>query len=308
MLGVLAIDARESRSEVEAEAVDTHFLVPVAQAVHYHAQHIRMAKFECVSGTRKIAVVPLHPGRQIVIRLVVDSPKTEGRPRLVALGSMIIDNIKNNLDAGVVHLLYERLEPAEPLCSEIFGMRCEEPDRVIAPVVAQAVLDQMVVMDESMDRQKLDRRDAEVAQIGYDRCRREACEGATYGIADLRVAHREPFGVHFIDDGFVPRTLIRPPSPGKGRVNDPAFRNERRTVPIVEGQILRVVAYPVAEQGVIPFKRTDKCFGIGVDEQLMVVEAVARLGFVRSVYPIAIKLTGPHVRQVAMPDLMRVFR
>jgi len=45
MLGVLAIDARESRSEVEAEAVDTHFLVPVAQAVHYHAQHIRMTKF-----------------------------------------------------------------------------------------------------------------------------------------------------------------------------------------------------------------------------------------------------------------------
>src|SRR3954468_1461854 len=267
-----------------------------------------MTKFERVSGAREIAVVPFHPGRQMVIGFVVDSPKTEGRPRLVALGSMVVDNVKDNLDASIMHLLYERLEPAEPLCSEIFGMRCEEPDRVIAPVVAQAALNQMVVMDESMDRQKLDRRDAEVAQIGHDRCRREACEGATHGIADLRMAHREPFGVHFIDDGFVPRTLIRPPSPGKGRVDNLAFRNERRTVPIVEGQILRLVAYPVAEQGVVPFKRTDECFGIGVDEQLMVVEAVACLGFVRSIYPIAIKLTRPHVRQVAMPDLMRVFR
>src|SRR3954454_18295332 len=119
---------------------------------------------------------------------------------------MVVDNVKDNLDAGIMHLLYERLEPAEPLCSEIFGMRCEEPDRVIAPVVAQAVLDQMVVMDESMDRQEFHRRDADVAQIGRDRCRREACEGATHGIADLWNPHRDKASVHFIDDGFVPRT------------------------------------------------------------------------------------------------------
>src|SRR5271166_2872030 len=74
MLGVLAIDARESRGEVEAETVDTHFLFPVAQAVHYHAQHIRMAELEGVTRAGEIAVVPLRPGLQTVIGLVVDSP------------------------------------------------------------------------------------------------------------------------------------------------------------------------------------------------------------------------------------------
>ena len=237
-----------------------------------------------------------------------NSPKAEGRPQLVAFGSVVVDNVEDDLDAGVVHLLYERLEPAEPLCSQIFGMRREEPDRVIAPIIAQAALDQMAVLDERMDREELDRRNAEVAQICHDRCRREAGERAAHGVPDLRVAHREPLDVQFVDYGLVPRTLIRPPSPGEGRVDHPAFRNERRTVAIVEGQILRVVAHPVAEQSVVPFERADERLGVGVDEQLVVVEAVARLGFVRSVHPIAIELTRPHVRQVAMPDLMRVFR
>jgi hypothetical protein len=102
--------------------------------------------------------------------------------------------------------------------------------------------------------------------------------------------------------------LIRLPPPGEGRVDHRAFRNERRTVAIVEGQILRVVAHPVAEQSVVPFERADEGLGVGVDEQLVVVEAVARLGFVRSVHPVAIELTRPHVRQVTMPDLMCVFR
>src|SRR5271166_7169557 len=67
MLVVLAIDARECRGEVEAETIDTHFLAPVAQAVHYHAQHIRMARLECVSCAGEIAVVTLRPGHQGII-------------------------------------------------------------------------------------------------------------------------------------------------------------------------------------------------------------------------------------------------
>jgi hypothetical protein len=37
--------ARQRRRQVEAEAVDMHLLDPVAQAVHHHAQHHRMATF-----------------------------------------------------------------------------------------------------------------------------------------------------------------------------------------------------------------------------------------------------------------------
>src|SRR5271165_7579807 len=115
MLAVLAIDTRESGREVEAETIDTHFLGPVAQAVHDHAQHIRMAKLERVPRAGEIAVIPLRLGHQVVIGLVVDSPKAEGRPQLVAFGSVVVDNVEDDFDAGVVYLLYERLELAEPL-------------------------------------------------------------------------------------------------------------------------------------------------------------------------------------------------
>ena len=48
MLVVFAVDARESRGEVEAETIDAHFLMPVAQTVHYHAQYIGMAEFDAL--------------------------------------------------------------------------------------------------------------------------------------------------------------------------------------------------------------------------------------------------------------------
>jgi hypothetical protein len=48
-LGVLAIRRARVRGEVEAETVDTHFLFPVAQAVHYHLRStLGMAQLERV--------------------------------------------------------------------------------------------------------------------------------------------------------------------------------------------------------------------------------------------------------------------
>ena len=41
----------------------------------------------------------------------------------------------------------------------------EEADRVVAPVVRQPLLEQMAVVDEGVDRQQLDRGDAERLQM-----------------------------------------------------------------------------------------------------------------------------------------------
>ena len=308
MFVVFAVDARESRGEVEAETIDAHFLMPVAQAVHYHAQHIRVAELERVSRAGEIAVVTLGPGHQGVVGVVVDPPKAERRSQLVAFRSVVVNHVEDDLDAGVVHLLYERFEPSEPLCSQIVGMRREESDRIISPIVAQSTIDQMAVMDERMDRQKFDRGNAEVAQISNDRWRRQAGKRAAYAVPDLWVTHRVPLDVQFVDYGFVPRMLIRPPSPGERGIDHLAFRQKRRAVAVVEGQILRIVANPVSEQGVVPRERTDERLGVGVDQQFMMVEAMARLRLIRSVHPIAIELPRPHVRQVTVPYLVRVFR
>jgi hypothetical protein len=67
-----------------------------------------------------------------------------------------------------------RLSPAWQLAREcraarVAVVRGEEGDRVVAPVVAQAALDEVVVVDELVHRHQLDGRDAEAAQVLDDR-------------------------------------------------------------------------------------------------------------------------------------------
>ena len=59
--------------------------------------------------------------------------------------------------------------------------------RVVAPVVAQPLLEQVTVVEEGVDRQQLDRGDAEVLEVGDHRRRGEAGVGA----AQLRAARRD---------------------------------------------------------------------------------------------------------------------
>ena len=49
-------------------------------------------------------------------------------------------------------------------------------------------------------------------------------------------------------------------------------------------------------------------FGIGIEQQLVMIEAVAAFGLVGAGNPVAIDLTGHHFRQVDMPDIVGDFR
>ena len=62
----------------------------------------------------------------------------------------------------------------------------------------------------------------------------------------------------------------------------------------------------VAEQRFRPFQLAHQLFGVGVDEQLVGVEAMTVLRVVGPVHAIAIDLTGVGVGQVAVPDLVGV--
>ncbi|WP_220089816.1 hypothetical protein, partial [Lonsdalea populi] len=46
----------------------------------------------------------------------------------------------------------------------VLVVRGEEPDRVVAPVVAQPLLDEMAVLHELVDRHQLDRGDAKLLE------------------------------------------------------------------------------------------------------------------------------------------------
>jgi hypothetical protein len=48
--------------------------------------------------------------------------------------------------------------------------------------------------------------------------------------------------------------------------------------------------------------------GVRIEQQLVGIEAMARVGFVRAMNAVAIELTRPDIRHVAVKDLVGVFR
>src|ERR1700730_12717052 len=57
-----------------------------------------------------------------------------------------------------------------------------------------------------------------------------------------------------------------------------------------------------------PAKAAVQRFGIGIEEQLMGVEAVPAAGIVRTIDAITIERARPRIGQIAMPDLIAAFR
>ncbi len=112
-----------------------------------------------------------------------------------------------------------------------------------------------------------------------------------------------------VDDGIAPRHARRAVvAPGEGAVDHAAFRHAARVVAAVERQVFAGRADPVAEMGVGPAERSEQRLGVGVDQQLVGVEAVAGGRLVGAVDPVAVERAGARFRQIAVPDLVRVFR
>src|SRR3981081_2985699 len=55
--------------------------------------------------------------------------------------------------------------------------------------------------------------------------------------------------------------------------------------------------------GIAPYQPSGQPPGVGVEQQLVGVEAVAVFGLVKSVNAIAIELSGRNVVQIAVPDI-----
>ena len=103
---------------------------------------------------------------QPVVARIVEAAERQRRTELVAFGGVVVDDVEDHLDAGGVQRGARRcrISLAEP-SDEIARLDGEEAERIVAPVVAQLLLEQMTVLHEGMDRQQLDGRDAEPAQV-----------------------------------------------------------------------------------------------------------------------------------------------
>jgi hypothetical protein len=74
---------------------------------------------------------------------------------------VVVDDVENDLDVVGVKLVDHFLEFVRERCLQVAWLRREEGDRVVAPIITQAFLDQIAFIDEGMDRQQLGAGDAQ---------------------------------------------------------------------------------------------------------------------------------------------------
>jgi hypothetical protein len=118
----------------------------------------------------------------------------------------------------------------------------------------------------------------------------------------------EALHVGLVDDGALPRDAgAALAAPGEGRVHHAAFLDEPRAVALVEGQVVARFQL-VAEDLRAPDQVADDGAGIGVEEELVRVEAVAGVRRMRAVHAVAVDRARARIGQVAVPDLVGEFR
>ena len=184
----------------------------------------------------------------------------------------------------------------------------EEADRVVAPIVPQALLKQIAVIEEGVDRQQLDGRHAQGLDVVDHRLLPHAGIGAAQSFGNGRVELGETLDVRLIDEGLLPRREGRPgcAAPVEIGVDHHAFGHEGRAVPLVEAQVLVLGADGVAIAGVVPLDLAGVTQSIGIQQQLVGIEPVAGLWLVGAIDAIAIDLPWLDAFHIAVEDLVGV--
>ena len=154
----------------------------------------------------------------------------------IALCGVVVHHVEDDLDSGAMkrlHHVAEFVERAEGIPSRTVSiMWREKRQRLVSPIVAEAW--RTVLFVEGKNREKLDRADAEVLEVGdlLD----QPGVGATLRLHDARARMPgEPADMHLINDRFrkgsaergIPLPVIR------AGVDDNALRCRRGIVPPV---------------------------------------------------------------------------
>ena len=153
--------ARQRGCKVEPEAIDVHLQHPVAQAVHDHLDGAWVTHVERVAGACEVLVVALVALHQPVVRGVVDPPERKRWAQVVALGGVVVDHVQDHFDPRLVERFDHRLEfvdrGSRRCARTVAAVRRKEPDRVVAPIVLQPPIEQVLVVHKVVHGHKLDR-------------------------------------------------------------------------------------------------------------------------------------------------------
>ena len=162
----------QHRGKIEAEAVYVHLLHPIAQRVHDQPDHGRAIEVQTVPTACVVHVVTLGLGLwscEAVVGGVVQATEAEARPHLIALTGVVVDDVEDHHEAGLMQLPDEGLELSDlaawRLVCTVGRLRGEKADRVIPPVVGEPLMHQEIVDVVFVDRQEFYRVHTELRQV-----------------------------------------------------------------------------------------------------------------------------------------------
>ena len=153
-----------------------------------------------------------------------------------------------------------------------------------------------------MDRHELDGGDAEREQMRDDGPGGDTRVCAAQFRRNVRVQHGHAAHMGLVDDRRV-GGMTRPAlaAPVEGRVDHDAERRERRAVALVEHQVAVGIADLIAEQLIGPLERPADALGVGIEQQLVGIEAQPGVRIVRAVHAVAVQLPRSDLGQVQVP-------
>ncbi len=144
--------------------------------------------------------------------------------------------------------------------------------------------------------------------IDHCRCRKPAICTAPSG-RHILAKLRQSLDVGFVDDRVLPgnrRSTFF--APCEGFVDDDALRYSTRVVPPVEREVCPGAAGAIPEMRVAPDEAPGELLGIGIDEELVRIEAQSPLGLIRAMDPVTVELSRRDIIEVAVPDILGAFR
>ena len=179
-------------------------------------------------------------------------------------------------------------------------VRGEEADRVVAPVVGEAALQQRRVLYELVDRHELDRRHAEVRQVLDHGGVADRGVGPADVLGNAGMQLREPLDVRLVEHRVVVAVA-------RGAIFLPLeerIRHDR--LHDMRGGVLRVALLRVSERireaRGRPVDRPFVGLGVGIQQELAGIAAMAVRRVVGPVHAIAVALPGLGAREIGVPD------
>ena len=268
-----------------------------------------MDEIERVAGAGVVDAMARIVGHQAVVARIVEAAERQRRAHLAALGGVVVDDVEDDLEAGGVQAAHGDAHLVDGVVGKVARLGREEADGIVAPVVAQALLQQAAVLHEGVDRQELDRGHAEPPHVIDEVRVAQGGEGAALVRPEVHAQHAEAAHMDFIDDGVGPRHGGRAiVGPVEAVVADHRLQHARRTVAPVEGKVGARRVHAIAVQRIGRAQLAGEAPRIGIEQKLVMVEAMAVLRLVRAIGAITVDQPGARIGQIAVPDLVGAFR